>query len=561
MNDHGGHPESAGLNGTDEILELDDRTPETVAPAADFSLGGGGESFAYPELALDNDGTGFWPWVDRATERLTSMLNPILVKEARQSLKSRQFLITFFCLLAASCAWTIMGIVFNAPDVYYVPSGDSMMLGYFLILSVSMFAFVPLVAFRSLAAELDEGTYEMLAITRLSAWRIVSGKLNSAVLQMLIYFSAIVPCLAFCYLLRGIGLLTIALSVAVVFTTAMVLTSLALVLSTLAKGRTLQTFLLVGLVAFIVFVEFICCGFVFSMVITEQWNGTWFGFLASFLVAFSFVILFTAAAAARIAPVTENRSTRLRAILFVQQIIWIVTMAYAAWATSDFEWINYGLLYLGIFWFAVGVFMCGETSELSPRVRRDLPATYATRMLLTWWMPGPGTGFMFVVSTAVGGFIVLAGLSIFGNQTGISNRGINTPPPVFATMMTGYVVGYLGVIRLLSMPFLKRFGPSFVAPLVATVIACFVGIIIPAIIDVAIQGRVSINYSALHASNWLWTWNESFSSRGLRGEISLLILLLGLAVLAVNLILLFREFRYRRIAVPLRVKQDVAEQS
>ncbi|MCA9140564.1 MAG: hypothetical protein KDB00_27520, partial [Planctomycetales bacterium] len=464
-------------------------------------------------------------------------------------------------LLAASCAWTIMGIVFNAPDVYYIPSGDSMMMGYFLILSVSMFAFVPLVAFRSLAAELDEGTYEMLAITRLSAWRIVSGKLNSAVLQMMIYFSAIVPCLAFCYLLRGIGLLTIALAVAVVFTTAMVLTSLALVLSTLAKGRTLQTFLLVGLVAFIVIVEFMCCGFVFSLVISEQWSGTWFGFLSSFLLAFSFVVLFTAAAAARIAPVTENRSTRLRAILFVQQIIWVTTMAYAAWETGDFEWINYGLLYLGIFWIVVGVFMVGESSELSPRVRRELPATYATRMLLTWWMPGSGTGFMFVVSTAIGGLIVLAGTSLFGDQVGISNRGVATPPPVFATMMIGYVVGYLGVIRLLTMPFVKRFGPSFVAPLIAAVLTCFSGVIIPAVIDVAIQGRVSINYSALHVSNCFWTWTESFTSRGMRGEISALILVIGLAVLSVNLILLFREFRYRRIAVPLRVKQDVAEQT
>ena len=102
---------------------------------ADLSLGGGGESFAYPALALDPDGMGFWGKIDLATERMTALLNPILVKEARQSLKSRQFLITFFCLLAASCAWTIMGIVFNAPDVYYIPSGGSMMIGYFLILS------------------------------------------------------------------------------------------------------------------------------------------------------------------------------------------------------------------------------------------------------------------------------------------------------------------------------------------------------------------------------------------------------------------------------------------
>ncbi|MDV6028683.1 MAG: ABC transporter permease [Phycisphaera sp. RhM] len=222
--------------------DSDPSAGQPLHPVAELSLGGGGQAIPYPALALDPDASGFWGWVDRATERLTSLLNPILVKEARQSLKSKQFLITFFCLLAASCAWTIMGIVFNAPDVYYIPTGDSMMIGYFLILSVSMFAFVPLVAFRSLAAELDEGTYEMLAITRLSAWRIVSGKMNSAVLQMLIYFSALVPCLAFCYLLRGIGLLTIVLVVAIIFITAMVLTALALVLSTLARAGRCRRF-------------------------------------------------------------------------------------------------------------------------------------------------------------------------------------------------------------------------------------------------------------------------------------------------------------------------------
>jgi hypothetical protein len=528
---------------------------------ADLTLGGGGgDSIAYPALALDTDGVGFWGGVDRATERVTSVLNPILVKEARQSLKSKQFLITFFCLLAASCAWTIMGIVFNAPDVYYIPSGDTMMIGYYMILSVSMFAFVPLVAFRSLAAELDEGTYEMLAITRLSAWGIVSGKMNSAVLQMLIYFSAIVPCLAFCYLLRGIGLLTIVLVVAIIFVIAMVLTALALVLSTLAKGRTLQTFLLVAMVAFIVIVEFTSCGFVFSMVLSEHWGGTWFGFLSAFSVAGSFVILFVAAAAARIAPVTENRSTRLRAILLVQQVLWIVTISYAAWTTGDFGWINIGLLYLGIYWLLVGMFMCGEASELSPRVRRGLPATYATRMLLTWWMPGPGTGFMFVVSTGVAGMVVLAAVAVFGVQAGVQGaNSVDTPPLYFAALMTGYLLGYLGIIRLLSMPFLRRYGPSFAAPLIAAIIVYFLGIVAPATIDVARQGRVPTDYTVVHASNWMWTWSEAFSSRGVPGEVALLILAVGMLVLAINLISLFREFRFRRIAVPIRVKQDRAE--
>ena len=55
-----------------------------------------------------------------------------------------------------------------------------------------------------------------------------------------------------------------------------------------------------GLVAFIVFVEFYTCGVVFSMILPGRWSGTWFGMTSSFSVAGSFVVLFLAAAAARI---------------------------------------------------------------------------------------------------------------------------------------------------------------------------------------------------------------------------------------------------------------------
>jgi len=522
---------------------------------------GGAVPAEYPSLARDPEGDGFWASVDRWTERCTRLLNPILVKEARQSLKSKQFLITYFCLLAASCAWTVMGVVFSAPDVYYLPTGDTLMTGYFLILTVSLFAFVPLVAFRSLAAELDEGTYEMLAITRLSAWRIVAGKMNSAILQMFIYFSAIVPCLAFCYLLRGIGLLTIILCVAIAFFVALVLTSLGLMLSTLATGRTLQTFMLVLLVAIIVFAEFTCCAAVFEGVITERWSGTAFAFLASFLLAGGFVVLFVAAAAARIAPVTENRSTRLRAILFVLQVNWIVLMCYGAWTTGETEWLNIGAMLLGIAWVIVGVFLCGESWELSPRVRRDLPKTYATRMLWTWWMPGPGTGFMFAISTCLAGLVVLGGCGILFQvvQYNLMNSG-DTPPPLFAIAVAGYVMGYLGLIRLLAMPFQKRFGPGFAAPLAAAVAVVFGGAVVPATIEVVLFGQVSNNYSELHASNCFWTWDEAFSGTGLPAGIAALIFAVGLLILAINAISLFREFRFRAIAVPPRVRQDRSEE-
>lgn len=65
-----------------------------------------------------------------------------------------------------------------------------MLYGYFLVLSIPLIVVVPFSAFRSLAAEREDGTFELISITAL-ARQIVGGKLGSAILQMLVYFSAL----------------------------------------------------------------------------------------------------------------------------------------------------------------------------------------------------------------------------------------------------------------------------------------------------------------------------------------------------------------------------------
>ena len=87
------------------------------------------EETSHHALALDSDGDGFCSRLDRVTTAVADRLNPILIKETRESLKSRQFLVTFFLLLAFTLLWTCMGIVFNAPEVYYLPTGASLLSG------------------------------------------------------------------------------------------------------------------------------------------------------------------------------------------------------------------------------------------------------------------------------------------------------------------------------------------------------------------------------------------------------------------------------------------------
>ena len=96
---------------------------------------------------------------------------------------------------------------------------------------------VPYAAFRSLAAEREDGTYELLSITTLTARQIVLGKLGSAILQMMVYYSALAPCIAFTYLLRGIDIITIGLFLTYTFLASLLLSIFGLMMATVTQAR------------------------------------------------------------------------------------------------------------------------------------------------------------------------------------------------------------------------------------------------------------------------------------------------------------------------------------
>lgn len=524
-----------------------------------WDLGGQDQDAVYHPLALDSDAPGVWGWIDQTGSKLADVLNPILIKEARQSLKSRQFLITFFCLLAASCFWTILGVVVNAPDVYFVPTGDDLMTGYYLILAIPMIGMVPLAAHRSLAAEIEDDTFEMLVITKLSSMRIVMGKLNSAMLQMLVYFAAIVPCIAFSYLLRGVNLATIVEIVAIVFFTALLIASFGLLLATLGQNRAIQTLAMLALLAVIFFTELICFGFCVEGLLQYRMGSeteTIMFTIVFIIIGLSCVAIFIKAAAARIAPVTENRSTGLRRWMFAQQLLWIGTMAYLGLWYSDFEPINFGIMVLGGYWLLMGTLMLGESSELSPRVQRDLPSTFAGRALLTWFNPGPSTGYVFAIST---GTIAAVSLGAFGVFTPADHRP-STNSLTFAVIVVGYLLSYLGITRLIVMPLQSRFGRFLAIPIGSLTVLMLIAAFTPIILTAIITGAPPYDYTPLEAINWSWTMVEAFET-SYSPALAALILSLGLVITTINLFLMFKVFRYRRISVPERVLQDEAATS
>src|SRR5207244_7068662 len=132
---------------------------------------------------------------------------------------------------------TMGGVAIIGPRIFYAAEGGSLLIWYYTILAFALFVVVPYAAFRSLAAEREDNTYDLLSITTLRSRQIISGKLGSAVLQMAVYFSAIMPCLAFTYLLRGIDLPTITFVLAYLFLWSLGLSMVGILVATLTKRR------------------------------------------------------------------------------------------------------------------------------------------------------------------------------------------------------------------------------------------------------------------------------------------------------------------------------------
>jgi ABC-type transport system involved in multi-copper enzyme maturation permease subunit len=505
--------------------------------------------------------------VEALLERTGERLNPILVKEARQALKSRQFVVTFTLLLLCGWGWSLLGIAFMSPGVYYAPAGPAMLLGYYFVLGVPLLIVVPFAAFRSLASEREDGTYELLSITALSPRLIVTGKLGSAVLQMIVYFSALSPCIVFTYILRGVDIITIALVLCWTFLFSVGLSAVGLLFATATRARNWQVLLSVVFLLGLLFI-----GFWWSIAVVQILNfggtpaydsaGFWMAMaacLTAYAAVFAFVIL---ASAAQITFVSANRSTKLRVVMAVHQLLWI------GWGM--FLWVRFPdddafyviISFAAIYWALMGAVMTGEAPQLSPRARRSLPQSFLGRAFLTWFNPGSGTGYAFAVANMAALAMMVIAVGIYAQVMGLDGR----PGPTsdlrwagFSLMATAYIALYLGIGRLLLL-FIRRFVWGGLAmAFVVQVFLAAMGAILPFLVQLTWLGvRLADEYTLLQATNWAWTM-YAIADDGLLGVDYNVYWIVGIAasvVFLANLIFAGREVAAERELTPARVLED-----
>lgn len=516
---------------------------------------------------------GWWAAVERFLENAGDRLNPILVKETRQALKSRQFTITFVLLLVVAWGWSMVGLAMLGTEAAYgVQQGQSLFTGYYVILAFCLVVIVPFGALRSLSVEQEERTYEMLCITTLSPGQIVSGKLGSAILQMLIYLSAISPCLAFTYMLRGIDFLTILFILFYTILTSLGFSLVGLLVGTLTDAKHWQTVLAVLAIFGLLIAFFLSCSATFEGALSYSIPFTqsefWLG-LASVLTGYlSYFALFFFATAAQLTFASDNRSTRLRVVMLVQYLLFAGWMGWG-WITESFngEILFIFFLFCGLHWYVMGSLMIGESPDLSLRVRRRLPRSFLGRVLLTWFNPGPGTGYMFAVGGMAATLVVAAvayGARLLATDTSRTTR--ISPETAFAFGVAGfcYLTIFLG-LGLLLQRLLRRFFPAG-QPLsvMLQVILVALASLVPWVAQMSFSRWYSSNYTLLQISNPFWTLTEIVDTRAGSSFMTPIVLLLSPAALLVfflNLRRIVREVRFVREAKPARVAEEDAQQA
>ncbi|RKZ80403.1 MAG: hypothetical protein DRR19_23655, partial [Candidatus Parabeggiatoa sp. nov. 1] len=137
-------------------------------------------------------------------ERFDAKLNPIMIKEIYQGFRNRWFVIGYGLALLV-CLGGYITIVLPASL-----QNETLGVELFKVLILSMMLvallIIPTSAGNQLRDEITSNTLDLIAITNLSPWAIISGRFQAAGLKMLLLFACIGPFAMAAFLLGGIGI-------------------------------------------------------------------------------------------------------------------------------------------------------------------------------------------------------------------------------------------------------------------------------------------------------------------------------------------------------------------
>jgi hypothetical protein len=262
--------------------------------------------------------------------------SPILVKELRQGLRTRFFtisLLLFHSFIILLLATVTLGTPVEVVNGVFWGTAGLMLL-----------VVLPLRAFNALNAEAADGTLDMLTLTSISSSRILQGKWVALFSQSLLMAGSLLPYMVARYFFGGVEILREAVALLVLALGSGIITAALLAFSSQASVI-LRLLLLVGVgfgaVPLGVFTAFLVSSSQADMMLREffalaGWEQ-WSIILGILALSVYLIWYFLALGSSRIAPPSENHSTRKRVIVFCVHAVLMIIGLLLCYLSRDAE--------------------------------------------------------------------------------------------------------------------------------------------------------------------------------------------------------------------------------
>lgn len=237
-------------------------------------------------------------------------LSPIIVKELRQGMRTRLFTTAFIVLQAFMVIFMLGGLSEH--------QGDNNPVIWYLV-AITLLLVMPLRGFGALSSEIRLNTMDLIALTRMSAWRITAGKWAALVSQSILLTMAVLPYVVIRYFFGGVNI------VAELFYLGLILLLSCLLSAVMVGFSAVANFLVRCILAVGVVIGVIILITSFTAMAADSMSGGtgipfshlpnygWI-YVGIILACLFLIYFFLDFAATRIAPEAVNYSTRRRFI-------------------------------------------------------------------------------------------------------------------------------------------------------------------------------------------------------------------------------------------------------
>lgn len=341
------------------------------------------------------------PPVAGRLDEFSDRLSPMLVKELRQGLRAKTFVILFLALQALLAVVLLSAIGASSDG----DSGITVSKVIFFFFSLAALIAQPLRGVGALHQEIKGQTIDLMVLTRLGAWRIVLGKWVAIVSQTALLLTAITPYLILRYFFGRMDLFAELLLLLLVFFASAVFTALTVGLSAVSSIL-VRGLLPLGLAIFLGSGIF---EIIFDrndlqqliQVCTLQEKNSGWGVLLMLLVGGYLAWIALALGASMIAPMAENHSTSRRLVALGTMAV----LGVLGWASEiPREGMAALLMLVGVPAVAIAL---NEPLQLLPPICRPFVrfgamGKLAGRFLYPGWPSGVlFTGLMIAATTAL----------------------------------------------------------------------------------------------------------------------------------------------------------------